>query len=122
MKKLILVLLFLPLISFGQKIKGKKLFSINAGVGEWQSSVGEYLNLKTIYAPYTKGVFDGIAKGKVLPIGGDYPLYYQENGKTFSDLDIDMVERYQVIIHFLHRLGALIVSFTIGYFLIRYKN
>ena len=63
MKKLILVLLFLPLISFGQKIKGKKLFSIKAGVGEWQSSVGEYLNLKTIYAPYTKGVFDGIAKG-----------------------------------------------------------
>ena len=91
MKKLILVLLFFPLISFGQKIKGKKLFSIKAGVGEWQSSVGEYLNLKTIYAPYTKGGFDGIAKGKVLPIGGDYPLYYQENGKTFSDLDIDMV-------------------------------
>ena len=87
MKKLILVLFFFPLISFGQKIKGEKLFSIKAAVGEWQSSVGEYLNLKTIYAPYTKGVFDGITNGKVLPIGGDYPLYHQEDGKTFSDLD-----------------------------------
>ena len=91
MKKLILFLLFVPLVSSGQKIKGKKIFSIKAAVGEWQSSVGEYLNLKTIYAPYAKGVFDGIAKGKVLPIGGDYPLYHQEDGKTFSDLDIDIV-------------------------------
>ena len=91
MKKLFLILVFFPLILFGQKIKGEKLFSIKAAVGEWQSSVGEYLNLKTIYAPYTKGVFDGIAKGKVLPIGGDYPIYYKENGKTFADLDIDIV-------------------------------
>ena len=29
------------------------IFSIKASIGEWQSSVGEYLNLKTIYAPYT---------------------------------------------------------------------
>ena len=74
-----------------KKLKGKKLSSIKAAVGEWQSSVGEYLNLKTIYAPYSKGVFDGIAKGKVLPVGGDYPLYYLENGNTYADLDIDMV-------------------------------
>ena len=91
MKKLLIILLFIPLISFAQKIKGKKLFSIKAAVGEWQSSVGDYLNLNTIYAPYSKGVFDGIAKGKVLPVGGDYPLYYLENGNTYADLDIDMV-------------------------------
>ena len=91
MKKLILLLLFISHVSFGQEIKGKKIFSIKASVGEWQSSVGEYLKLKTIYAPYDKGVFDGIAKGKVLPVGGDFPLYYLENGNTFSDLDIDMV-------------------------------
>ena len=71
MKNLLLVLLLVPLVAFGQEIKGKKLFSIKAAVGEWQSSVGEYLNLKTIYAPYIKGVFDGITKGIVLPIGGD---------------------------------------------------
>ena len=91
MKKLILLLLLITHVSFGQEIKGKKIFSIKASVGEWQSSVGEYLKLKTIYAPYDKGVFDGIAKGKVLPVGGDFPLYYLENGNTFSDLDIDMV-------------------------------
>ena len=36
------------------------------------------------------------------------------------DMDIDMVNRYQVIIHFTHRLGALIISGTIGYFLYRH--
>ena len=49
------------------------------------------MNLKSHYAPYTKGVFEGITKGKVLPIGGDFPLYYEENGKTSADLDIDLV-------------------------------
>ena len=91
MKKLLLLLLFIPLVSFGQEIKGEKIFSIKAAVGEWQSSVGEYLKLKTIYAPYEKGVFDGIVSGKVLPVGGDFPLYYLEDGNTFSDLDLDMV-------------------------------
>jgi hypothetical protein len=91
MKKVILFLLIAPLLSYGQNVHGKKLFSIKVAVGEWQSSVGEYLNLKTIYAPYSKGVFEGIANGKVLPVGGDFPLYYQEDGKTYLDLDIDMV-------------------------------
>ena len=91
MKKLTISLLLISLFSFGQEIKGKKIFSIKAAVGEWQSSVGEYLKLKTIYAPYEKGVFDGIVSGKVLPVGGDFPLYYFEDGNTFADLDIDMV-------------------------------
>lgn len=72
--------------SFGQKVKSEKLFSIKASIGEWQSSVGEYLNLKTIYAPYTKGVFEGVATGKVLPVGGDFPLYHQQDGITYADL------------------------------------
>ena len=91
MKKLAISLLLISLFSFGQEIKGKKIFSIKAAVGEWQSSVGEYLKLKTIYAPYEKGVFDGIVSGKVLPVGGDFPLYYLEDGNTFADLDLDMV-------------------------------
>ena len=91
MKKLTISLLLISLFSFGQEIKGKKIFSIKAAVGEWQSSVGEYLKLKTIYAPYEKGVFNGIVSGKVLPVGGDFPLYYFEDGNTFADLDIDMV-------------------------------
>ena len=91
MKKLTISLLLISLFSFGQEIKGKKIFSIKAAVGEWQSSVGEYLKLKTIYAPYEKGIFNGIVSGKVLPVGGDFPLYYLEDGNTFADLDIDMV-------------------------------
>ena len=38
------------------------------------------------------------------------------------DMDIDMVNRYQVIIHFTHRLGALIISSIIGYFLYRHGH
>ena len=68
------------MISFEQNIKGEKIFSIKAAVGEYQSSVGEYLNLKSIYAPYTKGVFEGITKGKVLP-QGDFPLSRAEMEK-----------------------------------------
>lgn len=45
MKKLIIFFLLIPLVSNGQKIKGEKLFSIKASIGEWQSSIGEYLNL-----------------------------------------------------------------------------
>ena len=26
-----------------------------------------------------------------MPVGGDFPLYYFEDGNTFADLDIDMV-------------------------------
>lgn len=91
MKRFIFILFLIPLAKYGQSVEGKKLFSIKVAIGESQSSVGEYLNLKTVYAPYTKGVFDGIADGKVLPVGGDYPLYYNYDGKTYADLDIDMV-------------------------------
>ncbi len=91
MKKLILLILFIPFLSFGQEIKGDKIFSIRVSVGEYQSSPGEYLNLNTIYAPYSSGVFDGITSGEVLPVGGDFPVFYQENGNTYNDLDIVLV-------------------------------
>ena len=47
MKKLITLFLLIPIISISQVVKGEKIFSIKVAVGEWQSSVGEYLNLKT---------------------------------------------------------------------------
>ncbi len=49
------------------------------------------MNLKTSYAPYSKGEFNGIACGKVLPIGGDFFKSYSKDGKNFSELDIDLV-------------------------------
>ena len=91
MKKLILLILLNPITSLGQEIKGDKILSIKVSVGEYQSSPGVYLNLNTIYAPYSSGVFDGITSGKVLPVGGDFPIYYQENGNTYNDLDIVLV-------------------------------
>ena len=55
------------------------------------SQPGEYLNLQTSYAPYTKGEFDGITSGKVLPVGGDFFKSYSKNGTIYSELDIDLV-------------------------------
>ena len=34
MKKLIFILLFIPLVTCGQKVKGEKIFSIKASIGE----------------------------------------------------------------------------------------
>ncbi|MBT3479040.1 MAG: hypothetical protein HOA15_08290 [Candidatus Marinimicrobia bacterium] len=41
---------------------------------------------------------------------------------TLFDLDIDSVSRGQVIIHFLHRLGAIIVTVAIGCFSFKYGS
>ena len=27
----------------------------------------------------------------MLPVGGDFPLYHQEDGKTSADIDIDII-------------------------------
>ena len=68
MKKIIIILIFNPLVSLGKKIKGKKILTIKAAVGEWQSSVGEYLNLKTIF--YI-GLFQALA---IIPGVSNMPL------------------------------------------------
>ncbi|HIF82566.1 MAG TPA: hypothetical protein EYQ37_01675 [Candidatus Marinimicrobia bacterium] len=41
---------------------------------------------------------------------------------TLFDLDIDPVSRGQVIIHFIHRVGAIIVTGAIGYFSFKYGS
>ena len=83
-------LFFLTTICFGQELKSKKILSIQVSVGDY-SNAGDYLNLKTTYAPYTKGVFSGIANGTVLPVGGDFPLLYEKDGIVYQNLDIDIV-------------------------------
>ena len=38
------------------------------------------------------------------------------------DLNLDMVSRNQVMIHFIHRFGAAVVTGTIGYYIFRYHS
>ena len=71
MKKFYFIFILLSVACFSQNLKTKKIFNIKVSVGDY-SQPGEYLNLKTSYAPYSKGEFSGIACGKVLPIGGDF--------------------------------------------------
>ena len=92
MKKLIIVFVWglsIP-FSFGQNIVGEKILTIKASTSDY-SDAGKFLNLKTIYAPYSKGEVNGIFKGKVLPIGGDMPDYYEKDGIWYMELDIDMI-------------------------------
>ena len=91
MKKLLLVFVWVLSIpfSFGQNIIGEKVLTIKASTGDY-SKPGNFLNLQTLYAPYVDGQVNGIFDGKVLPIGGDMPDYYEKNGMWFMELDIDM--------------------------------
>ena len=56
-----------------------------------------------------------------FPLSGGYiiPLFNQSMIESIQSMHFDaglqFVELYQIIIHFLHRLGALIVTFSIGY-------
>ena len=77
MKRFILFFLLLGTICFSQELKTKKIFTIKVSVGDY-SQPGEYLNLQTSYAPYTRGEFDGITSGKVLPVGGDFFKSYSK--------------------------------------------
>tara|TARA_B100000575_G_scaffold24147_1_gene16405 strand:+ start:2515 stop:3009 length:495 start_codon:yes stop_codon:yes gene_type:complete len=90
MKKFYFIFLLLSVACFSQKLKTKKIFNIKVSVGDY-SQPGEYLNLQTSYAPYSRGEFNGITSGKVLPIGGDFFKSYSKDGTNFSELDIDLV-------------------------------
>jgi len=56
-----------------------------------------------------------------FPLSGGYiiPLFNQSMIESIQSMHFDaglqFVELYQIIIHFLHRFGALIVTFSIGY-------
>lgn len=92
MKKLLIVFIWIVTISctLGQNISGEKILTIKASTGDY-SNPGNFLNLKTLYAPYIGGEVSGAVSGKVLPIGGDIPDYYEKDGIWFMELDIDMV-------------------------------
>jgi len=91
MKKLLFCICVLSTsILFSQNVIGKHILTIKASTGDY-SDPGEFLNLQTLYAPYSKGEVNGIFKGKVLPIGGDMPDYYEKEGIWYMELDIDMI-------------------------------
>ena len=73
-------------------IEFEKILSIKIQV-KMDDQRGEYMGLKSGYFPYTKGEFDGIAKGKLLPEGGALNLVSDTSieGKRLIDDDIRMI-------------------------------
>ena len=92
MKKIIFLLLIINYKCFSQEVKFEKIFSIKLQV-EIDDQYGEFMDLKSGYYPYSNGVFDGVAKGKLLAQGGAFNLYSDTytDGKTLIEDDIRMV-------------------------------
>ncbi len=90
MKKILVFVILLSTLTFAQELESKKIFSIDVAVGDF-SKDGNYLSNQIFYAPYTKGEFSGIAKGEVLPIGGDFGTFYVKDNVMFLELDIDLI-------------------------------
>ena len=83
--------------------------------------------IQLILGALTRHTASGLAIPDFPTMGGLWIPTFSESminniNVMLFDLDLDMIERYQVIIHFSHRLGAFIITFTIGYFFVRYKN
>ena len=41
---------------------------------------------------------------------------------TLFDLDLEMISKWQVVIHFFHRLGAFVITSVFAYFIYRYRK
>ena len=94
--KINLVLFFTSILYGNPKsdknIKFEKILSIKIQV-EMDDQYGEFMNLKSGYYPYTKGTFDGVISGKLLPQGGAFSLYSDDyiEGKKLIEDDIRMI-------------------------------
>ena len=73
-------------------IKFEKILSVRIQVA-MDDHHGEFMGLKSGYYPYTKGEFDGIARGKLLPQGGALNLVSDTciKGKRLIEDDIRMI-------------------------------
>ena len=59
MKKLLFCLCVFFKVLFSQSVIGEHILTIKASTGDY-SDPGKFLNLQTLYAPYSKGEVNGI--------------------------------------------------------------
>ena len=74
------------------KVELEKIFSIKLQV-KLDPHLSVFMGLRSGFYPYTKGEFDGVAKGALLPQGGALNIETDEyiEGKTIIEDDITMV-------------------------------
>ena len=87
--------------------------------------MGGFVYIQLILGALMRHTGSGLAIPDFPTVGGMWiPTFSSEMMKNINyilfDLDLDSVSKGQVVIHFIHRLGAVIVTGTIGYFYAKY--
>ena len=87
--------------------------------------MGSLVYIQLILGALMRHTGSGLAIPDFPTMGGMWiPTFSSEMMANINyilfDLDLDSVSKGQVIIHFIHRLGAVIVTGTIGYFYAKY--
>ena len=89
------------------------------------SLMGGFVYIQLILGALMRHTASGLAIPDFPTVGGMWiPTFSSEMIENINyilfDLDLDSVSKGQVIIHFIHRLGAVIITGTIGYFYAKY--
>ena len=87
--------------------------------------MGGLVYIQLILGALMRHTASGLAIPDFPTMGGMWiPTFSSEMMENINyilfDLDLDSVSKGQVIIHFIHRLGAVIITGTIGYFYAKY--
>jgi len=87
--------------------------------------MGGFVYIQLILGALMRHTASGLAIPDFPTVGGMWiPTFSSEMIENINyilfDLDLDSVSKGQVIIHFIHRLGAVIITGTIGYFYAKY--
>lgn len=116
-------------LAYGLSIERSKRTEISGSSGVKRGAV---IMCGLVYVQLILGaLMRHTASGMAIPdfptMGGLWIPTFSETmihniNSTLFDLDIDPVSRGQVIIHFIHRLGAIIVTGSIGFFGYKYGS
>ena len=89
--------------------------------------IGGLVYLQLILGALMRHTASGLAIPDFPTMGGMWFPTFSETminniNATLFDMDRDMVARAQVIFHFIHRLGAVMVTGVVGYVVYRYRS
>ncbi|MBN4080826.1 COX15/CtaA family protein [Caldithrix abyssi] len=113
-------------MAYGLSIERNKRFETNWPLHLQKGTIiiGGLIYIQLILGALMRHTASGLAIPDFPTMGGLwFPTFSNtmiENiNSTLFEMDSDMVSRTQVVIHFIHRLGAVIVTGAIGYFVYR---
>ena len=89
--------------------------------------IGGFIYIQLILGALMRHTGSGMAIPDFPTMGGVWIPTFSDNminniNAILFDLNLDMVSRNQVMIHFIHRFGAAVVTGAIGYYVFRYHS